>query len=112
MSDLGTVCERHGNKAAGWVLQARLADLAAYNIECRCACGQVTKSAVKLIVSRLGGDHRLADFVDRVTCKHCGRPYGWVYFNETHHREFSHGAPPGWSVQLRPFPTVQIEAAE
>lgn len=114
MSDLSKVCERLRDQAASVVLGARLADLQGYHVEFGCACGRTVVPAVKLLIARYGPDRRLADITDRARCRQCGARPVRAWLNETHNREFCHGAAPGWSVQLRPFPTPAsvAEAAE
>lgn len=111
MSDIGTICERHGDRAAGWVLQAPLAVLADYHLELRCDCGRTTIPAVKLLIRSFGPQHRLVDLVRRATCKPpCRKHFARAWLCETAYRAAIYGSPPGWSVQLVPLPALNSHA--
>ena len=114
MSDLGTICERRGDKAAGWIMQARLSDLAAYWLEVDCSCSAEGRHLIpfRLMIARRGGAERLADILPRFKCKRCHRPPALAYLNETPNRDNPHGSLMGWSVQLIPRADQLAEAAE
>lgn len=112
MSDLSKTCERLRDRAAGIVLQARLAHLEGYHVEFRCNCGRSVISPTTMLLKRFGADRRLAEIVGRATCRQCGAEPDKAYLNETHNREHCHGGPPGWSVQLVPFPLLPASEQE
>ena len=85
-------------------LKARLNELDGCWLDVRCACGRCTKPPIKLMATHLGPGHHLAEIVPRLTCRQCGAKPATVHLCETPIREFNHGAPPGWSVQLHPLP--------
>lgn len=111
MSDLGTVCERCGDRAAGWVMQAHLSDLDGYWLELHC-CSGTTLLPVKLVRQRRGDGERLAEILPRLSCKMCHSPPRRAWLNETPNRTPCNGAPPGWAVQLIPRVYQLAEAAE
>ena len=85
------------------VLAARLGELESYWLEIRCEpCGNVLHYPLKLMAERLGERHQLGAVIPRLVCKQCRAKPSVVYLCETPIREFCHGAPPGWSVQLIP----------
>ena len=112
MSDLSTVCGRLGDRAAGYIAGASLADLDGYWLEVNC-CKGTTLLPFRLMAQQRGREVRLRDILTRLHCKSCGRSPTTAYLNETPNRTNQHGAPPGFSVQLIPAPDPSMaEAAE
>ena len=113
MSDLSKVCSRLGDDAAGYVMGARLDDLAGYWLELSC-CGDATFMPCLLLarqrrVRQPGQPDRseqLRDLLPRMRCKQCAGSPKTVCLTETPNRQKCHGLSPGWSVQLVPVPAT------
>ncbi len=109
ISDLSKVCSRLGDGAGQLVRLARLVDLDGYWLELHC-CANIRLTPLRMLARQKGGQHQLDAVLSRLRCKTCGAPPARVWLNETPHRTFNHGPPPGWSVQLIPAPAMAQRA--
>ena len=82
-------------------LDARLSTLAGCWLELRCPRHQGVVLYPLDLLRRRHGDRPLRAILARFRCQRCGGPPSPVYLCETPQRVPGHGAPPGWSVELR-----------
>jgi hypothetical protein len=81
-------------------LAQRLSDWPACSLELKC-CG-MTIYPLRLLAQQ-HGDRTFVEILRRLRCKQCKRPPAPVYLCAGH-REFCHGAPPDWAIELVPPP--------
>ena len=76
-----------------------LSDWPDCQLELHC-CAGTTIYPVRLLAAR-HGDRTFADLLTRLRCKRCRRPPEQVWLCAGH-RQFNHGAPPDWAIELMP----------
>jgi hypothetical protein len=83
------------------ILSTSLGRLDGAWLEVRC-CGGTSYPPLRMLARRYGGQHRVAEVVDRLRCQRChGRPaLVALVENPAGNAPGQAGAPPGWRVVL------------